>query len=534
MILFIDGFDLHVRTGDNLPGARDSDKYWYTPPLNAPRYTTGYETGQALRIAPIPSFGLNGGGYSSSNKIPRTLDEIRVYFVARRGPDDPVVGAEWYALCQLDWGSGTVEIQISASGGIRLTRNGGWNDGASGTVLQTSVFSFTTDWQEFEFYFNSVTGVVQVYRNGSLFLSGSAPGFSLGGQHPVLRWNRTRQYYVDIDHIVVTDGEKLQESFVHAIAPTAAFDRYESSNGMLYGNLVIGDVSYRTQADSVTATSVPNQSFPNAWTDNSEQVVYWLYPRQPHNNQPWASMANVNSLQGWGVCSANLDGPGGPSIRMSTLGLSVVYTKANGHPLITVLGPSGLTYLSGSWVRSDPEMSYRAHLNQIPRTQDREDDRWLTIDEDGCILFVTSAGGSRDTIETTGITFAEEFREDFVDWARVYVGGVPFESFFITGYTILGEGNKKFQSTYVTINYEYSNNAGAFVQNIWDYSTDPNTGRWSSRQQIYRPGEGYKHKTTRLKIRGHGKTIQMKFSSEYGKDYIINGWSTYATGNATI
>jgi len=136
--------------------------------------------------------------------------------------------------------------------------------------------------------------------------------------------------------------------------------------------------------------------------------------------------------------------------------------------------------------------------------------------------------------QDVGVTFAEEFREDYTDWVRIDGSGVNFDSMFVSGYGVYGDGNRKVQSNYVTVNYEYVPTGGAYIQGLWDYTIDPDTGRWSMKQNVYKDDAGYKHGTRRLKIRGHGKTLQLRVSSRDGKPFKINGWTILVSSNTNV
>jgi hypothetical protein len=134
-----------------------------------------------------------------------------------------------------------------------------------------------------------------------------------------------------------------------------------------------------------------------------------------------------------------------------------------------------------------------------------------------------------------GLTFGEEYREDYLDWVQVNGEGFDFTSYVITGYQVIAEGNRKFQNNYLTVNYENVTEGQAYVQGIWDWTASDTSGRWSMRQLIYRNNDVTNtHDTARVKIRGHGKSLQLKFESQTGKPFSINGWSMLITANSGV
>ena len=136
----------------------------------------------------------------------------------------------------------------------------------------------------------------------------------------------------------------------------------------------------------------------------------------------------------------------------------------------------------------------------------------------------------------TGLTFGEESRTDYTDWVRALsVGtGVDYVSSFSAGYGVYGEGNRKFQSNYITVNYKDVEQGGAYLQGVWDYSTHSDNSRWSSKQSVYHQPSNHKHGHRKLKVRGHGKSLQVRVSNKGNTPFEINGWSILVTSNTDV
>ena len=67
----------------------------------------------------------------------------------------------------------------------------------------------------------------------------------------------------------------------------------------------------------------------------------------------------------------------------------------------------------------------------------------------------------------------------------------------------------------------------------WDWSQHEGAYLWDSQQQVYRPGEFYKLKeyvTTKTRVRGSGKSLQLHFESDGDKDFRIAGIGIDARG----
>lgn len=140
-------------------------------------------------------------------------------------------------------------------------------------------------------------------------------------------------------------------------------------------------------------------------------------------------------------------------------------------------------------------------------------------------------------LEQYRFTFAEINNPEYKDWLS-YSGGNPsnYESTFTTGYKLHSETQRFFQANYIFVFLEeVEQDSSCYVQSVWDYTTSPNTGKWSSKQQIYNSNlvsRGVNFR--RLKMRGKGRVLQLKFTSEDNSPFTIIGWSMWETGNAGL
>lgn len=132
------------------------------------------------------------------------------------------------------------------------------------------------------------------------------------------------------------------------------------------------------------------------------------------------------------------------------------------------------------------------------------------------------------------VSFAEEWQETYMDWGTV--SAQDYTSFFITGYSLKGQGVSKFQPIYVKM---YSRNTVPFaytIQGIWDYAIDPNSGQYSVQETVIN-GLGqpyYGMLFRRHKIRGHGEVLQIYLSSVSGQPFDIMGWTVLEQVDAGI
>lgn len=154
--------------------------------------------------------------------------------------------------------------------------------------------------------------------------------------------------------------------------------------------------------------------------------------------------------------------------------------------------------------------------------------------------YLTSHHDGADTV----FTWSEADDTNYEDWATHGGGagsGEDYISYFITGYKVHGDAQRKFQANYVNF---YNEGEGSFyVQGIWDYSFTANNGRRTTSQLLTFQDTNQLISfndpdsvvlTRRRKIRGHGKSLQYYVRSETGEPFNLIGWSTWETGNTTV
>lgn len=132
------------------------------------------------------------------------------------------------------------------------------------------------------------------------------------------------------------------------------------------------------------------------------------------------------------------------------------------------------------------------------------------------------------TVNGASVSFSELSDDSYLDW-----GTEPYETYFVTGYRIRGDILKKFQTNYLTVVTEDLGlgEGSCYVQGVWDYAMDNDSGRYSNPQQVYRYRLLRNYQRSKLKIRGNGYSLQFKFFGEAGRPFTIAGWAGFETGN---
>lgn len=149
------------------------------------------------------------------------------------------------------------------------------------------------------------------------------------------------------------------------------------------------------------------------------------------------------------------------------------------------------------------------------------------------------------------ITFGQFTNTDFLDW-----GSANYDSYVESAYDFLGDIHTRKNAPYITPyfrvtetgwedagsgNYTPVRESSCLVSFIWDFKDTPS----STPQQGYRLKKlpvvdplslntfGYEFSTvsTRLKLRGRGQSMRVKFESEQGKDFHLLGYEIIGAKN---
>lgn len=134
----------------------------------------------------------------------------------------------------------------------------------------------------------------------------------------------------------------------------------------------------------------------------------------------------------------------------------------------------------------------------------------------------------------TTITFSEVIDTTYKDWVSFDSTGISYSSYFITGFRVHAGANKKWQANYVTVYSRVEDNASAYMRAIWDFVNSGDTGQITNSQQIYNPQLNRDFSFRRLKVRGTGMALQLKFTSDGNKPFGVIGWASSETANARV
>ncbi len=143
------------------------------------------------------------------------------------------------------------------------------------------------------------------------------------------------------------------------------------------------------------------------------------------------------------------------------------------------------------------------------------------------------------------VTFSLFKDTDFIDWASEAEDpqcGEPrdpagFESYFTTYYHLVDDQMLWMQSPYVYTFLEEGsrNNSGPslFMTGLWDWSEDSDASHKRTREiQVYSPRSSQSVSDTKNRVRGSGRALQLRFTSDPGKDFNILSWGVWFDRNS--
>jgi hypothetical protein len=193
--------------------------------------------------------------------------------------------------------------------------------------------------------------------------------------------------------------------------------------------------------------------------------------------------------------------------------------------------------ISGLGTSSSAELVYDEMGSQV--TQDGTGDpitvsRQTTVSAESTFKFLV--------YDENEITWAELNDEDYIDWTRAAIGS-NYESYFVTGFKLKGNAARKQSTPYITVHSEYIEDASCKMIGIWDFASSGNSGRYTNSQQVYPVSTSASSGSTpsyytfvrrRLKVRGSGLALQLRFESEDNKPFTIIGWATFDMVNERV
>lgn len=171
------------------------------------------------------------------------------------------------------------------------------------------------------------------------------------------------------------------------------------------------------------------------------------------------------------------------------------------------------------------------------------------------IYYITASGIQGGTMK-----FTLSFYRDgtWRDWVSVNGAGTDAPAHLLTGWSGMGDFQRLKQVPYITIysmktetgfdsEYIPRGQSSILVQSQWNWTNLSTSGKWGSPFQAYRHrrfwaptsdlsgfDDGELVVTSRSKLRGRGRVLSLKFSTEPGKDFHLLGWSMVVGVNGGV
>jgi hypothetical protein len=162
------------------------------------------------------------------------------------------------------------------------------------------------------------------------------------------------------------------------------------------------------------------------------------------------------------------------------------------------------------------------------------------------------------TMSGTSFTLSKYRNTSFYDWTTPSGStGISYSSYLVTGYELFGDFLREKTVPYIFFyfrrtengfetdgsgNLIYTDPSSCLVQSQWSWANSAASGKWGTQFQAYRLLRNYIPTgtsdlfdygesviVTKNKLRGSGKCLSLKFSSEAGKDIRILGWGVTGT-----
>lgn len=298
---------------------------------------------------------------------------------------------------------------------------------------------------------------------------------------------------------------------------------YTLAQDQVSGQLTHQSLTQNTIETPYQAIPAVSKVYARGTFDPASQRVYWMYnSTAPVNsedrwkfNRLWIWESSMGSFYPWAISDLDSNTP----YLVGALNTQAVRNETNTE---NVIDSSGNTVVDASSDNVTVDLQTISSSNTFLK--------WLAMEPDGTDIHWS---------------FNEFDNADFVDWETADGTGANYLSYADTGYQLNGTLHTK-QVPYIVVYCEVtetgvSNGAllspsSVFLQLKWDWTDDPDSGKWTQKVQAYKlkrdfeqgritaVPSGRKLSISRVPMRGSGDSYQIRFQSENGKDFSIVGW----------
>lgn len=271
-----------------------------------------------------------------------------------------------------------------------------------------------------------------------------------------------------------------------------------------YSNHIEGVITYSSESHIGNSTSNGSAFFDGTSSKAATACTTKTSATSMYLGTNLATPKIITRAQIWGSSDQGFVNGANPSITATLYGKSS--SPASGTDG-TVLGSVTFTDLTGDITRheivSTDQVTTYAYV-------------WVNVVQNGSVasMYVSQI----------------EFGTFTTDVTQIY----GYDSGFTTGYRLDGQTQRFFQSNFVQVYLETLANSSCYLQGVFDFTNDPASGKWSTSQQLYNSALTLRDvNQRRLKVRGKGRALQLKFTGEVGAPFDILGWNIWLTSNVT-
>lgn len=293
-----------------------------------------------------------------------------------------------------------------------------------------------------------------------------------------------------------------------------------------FGDLVANNISQNTIQERYDSISREDKKYCQGLFDSYDRKIRWVYSTRPEDTTVVNELVfdlNFNAFSPYQISSITSGRPK-PVALIETppfqIGQVIDDVVVGGTQV--VVGVDDVQVTSNAVVSGLRELSY------------------VTLVDDS----------AASELQFTFSTYKDS---DFLDWVTYDTIGVDAAGYMVTGYLTGGDSQRKKDSSYLTFHMirtedgfeddgfgdlTPTNPSSCKVQTQWEWTNSSNSNRWGREFQAYRypriyfPEDvndpydtGHSIITTKNKLRGRGRALSFKISTEAGKDCQILGWA---------
>lgn len=274
---------------------------------------------------------------------------------------------------------------------------------------------------------------------------------------------------------------------------------YALSTDQMGLNFTVGSISKQTIKTFLEDIPTENRQYIKGVYNKREQIIRWIF-------------SDDDEITGY--------------VYNRILDFNAISRAFYPHSITMSLAPrvSGLINIGGQRSVSSTEVVTDNALADV--TNNAAEDVEVTVIEFSPVAetFKFLITGSISS-GSSGLTYGEMNDIRNKDWVSFDETGTSYSSYGISGYRVRGDFLRSFNATPIVFIVKQMDEGSLLVSGIWDYGF-----RETSTHQLYLTRPEVDHIIRRVKLRGKGRSLQIKFESVGSAPFELIGWSSFDTG----